>query len=145
MHLQQKRTNFADAFIFECIKVEASSEEPIIIISDDKDFEKPVESENHISLLKSLPDLFKAIGLEIEAPEVKGFLARHNDELNKAVNKELDYWGLIDEIEDSEITEMTVTDVEIIELKSFGPTEKEKSYSDSRPAFSRCGCFVHPS
>ena len=120
-----KKDQFPDAFIFECIKAEASREVPVIIVSEDGDFDKPVESEDHISLVKSLPDLFKTLGLQTDAPEVESFLTHHKDELIEAVDRELDNWGLVDEVEDGEITEMDVTDVEIIELISFGPTEKE--------------------
>ena len=119
-----KKDQFPDAFIFECIKAEASREEPVIIVSKDGDFDKPVESQDHISLVKSLPDLFKTLGLQMDAPEVEGFLTHHNDELIEAVDRELDNWGLVDEVEDGEITETDVTDVEVIELISFGPTEK---------------------
>lgn len=122
--VEAKKDQFPDAFVFECLKAEASGEEPIIVVSNDHDFEKPVEGEDHISLVKSLPGLFKKMGLEIDAPDIEGFLECHEDELFEAVNEELDCWGLVGDIRDSEIEEATVTDVRAVKLVSFGSTEK---------------------
>lgn len=120
-----KKDQFPDAFIFECIKAKATKEVPVIIVSDDGDFDKPVESEGHISLVKSLPDLFKTLGLQMDAPKVESFFVHNNDELIEAVDRELDNWGLVDDVENGEITETDVTNVEVIELISFSPIEKE--------------------
>ena len=120
-----KRNQFADAFIFECLKSEASREEPVIIVSDDKDFIKPVESEAHISLVKSLPDLFEMLGLQIAKSKTADFLESHQEELIKAFNEALDLWGiLVVDIEDAEIEEMDVTEVELVELTDFGSMEE---------------------
>ena len=118
-----KKDQFPDAFIFECIKAEASKEEPVIIVSNDGDFEKPAASEAHISLVKSLPDLFNTLGLQVEAPEVEDFLEHNNIELIKATDSELDNWGLVGDVEGSEITETIVTDVDVIELTSYASTK----------------------
>ena len=58
---QGKKDQFPDAFIFERLKAEVSSNEQMIIVSNDKDFEKPVKAENHISLVKTLPELFEKL------------------------------------------------------------------------------------
>lgn len=55
------------------------------------------------------------------------FLEDHKQELVEAVDSELSDWGLIGDVEDSEIEEAHVTDVEVKELTSFGSTEKEGS------------------
>lgn len=119
-----KKDQFPDAFIFECLKTEASKEKPIIIVSDDRDFKKPVEGEPHISLVKSLSELFERMGLRVDAPDIENFLESHVGELFEAVNDELDSWGLIGDVPDSEIEEIIVTGVETIELISFGSTEE---------------------
>jgi hypothetical protein len=119
-----KRDQFADAFIFECLKAEASKKEPVIIVSNDCDFEKPVEGQDHISLVKSLPELFKMLGLQVDAPEVDDFLEEHKDELVEAVDSELADWGLMGDVEDAEIEETSVTEVEVKEITSFGSTEE---------------------
>jgi PIN domain len=118
-----KKDQFPDAFIFECLKAEASKKEPVIIVSNDGDFDKPVEGQAHITLVKSLPELFKTLGLQVDAPEVDDFLEDHKKELVKAVDRELSDWGLVGDVEDSEIEETKVTDVEVNELTSFGSTE----------------------
>lgn len=119
-----KKDQFPDAFIFECLKAEASKEQPVIIVSADGDYEKPAAAEPNISVVKSIPDLFKALGLQVEAPEVDSFLEEHMDELVEAADQELADWGLIGDVEDAEIDETTVTEVEIKELTSFGSTEE---------------------
>ena len=119
-----KKHQFSDAFIFECIKSEASSEEPVIIVSGDGDFDKPVEAEAHISLVKSLPDLFELLGLQIAKSKTADFLESYQEELIKAFNEALDLWGiLVVDIEDAEIEEMDVTEVELVELTDFGSME----------------------
>lgn len=121
---QGKKDQFPDAFIFECLKGEASKNQPVIIVSNDGDFDKPVEGQVHISLVKSLPELFEALGLQVDAPEVDDFLEDHKEELVEAVDRELSDWGLLGDVEDSEIEKTNVTEVEIEELTSFGSTEE---------------------
>ena len=120
-----KRNQFADAFIFECLKSEASREEPVIIVSDDKDFIKPVESEAHISLVKSLPDLFETLGLQVEEHEITDFLEHQEEELVKAVNNELVPRSLrIGDIEEADVEEMEMIEVGVSELTNFGSTQE---------------------
>ena len=119
-----KKNQFSDAFIFECLKTEASRKEPIIIVSNDSDFDKPVEDVPHISLVKSLPELFETLGLKVDAPDVEDFLKHQEKELIEEVNNELDCWGIVGDIEDSEIEETNVTEVEAMELTSFGSAAK---------------------
>ena len=119
-----KKNQFPDAFIFECLKAEASSKEPMIIVSNDRDFEKPVETEKHISLVKSLPELFEKLGLKVDAPDIEDFLEHHEDELFEAVTHELDCWGFVGDVPDSEIERTIVTGVKAMELISFGSIEK---------------------
>ena len=119
-----KKDQFPDAFIFECLKSKASKEEPVIIVSNDGDFDKPVEGRTHLSLVKSLPELFQTLGLQMDAPEVDDFLEKHKDELVEAVDRELTDWGLIGDVEDAEIEETSVTEVEVKEITSFGSTEE---------------------
>ncbi|MGI4748216.1 MAG: PIN domain-containing protein [Janthinobacterium lividum] len=121
---ESKKDQFPDAFIFECLRAEATKKQPVIIVSNDGDYDKPVHSEQHISLVKSLPQLFKALGLEIEAPEVGDFLEEHKDELVEAANRELADWGLIADVEDAEIDETTVTEIEVKNLTAFKPSEE---------------------
>ncbi|EJL22704.1 PIN domain-containing protein [Novosphingobium sp. AP12] len=119
-----KKDQFPDAFAFECLKQEASKKHPVIIVSNDGDFDGPVNSAKHISLVKSLPELFKALGLEMAAPELDAFFAAHNDDLVEGVDKELNSWGLqSDDVMDAEIDEVTVNSVEIKKLTAFEPID----------------------
>src|SRR5579862_1216147 len=107
-----KKDQFPDAFAFECIKQEASKKEPVIIVSNDGDFIGPAQSAKHISLVKSLPELFAALGLEMKVPEIDEFVEKHNDDLIKRVDRQLNNWGLnSDDVMDAEIDEITVNSV----------------------------------
>ena len=119
-----KKDQFPDAFAFECLKQDASEKEPVIIVSQDRDFVRPVEGATHITLVASLADLFAALGLQIEAPEIDNFLDDHKEELVEAVGRELANWGLEGDVEDSEIDDATVTEVDIENATAFRPTEK---------------------
>ena len=121
---QSKKDQFPDAFIFECLKVDASENEPVVIVSNDGDFSKPVDSEPHISLVNSLPEFFETLELKVEAPEIESFFEHHIEELAEAVEDELNDWWLIGDVEDSEIEEIRVTGIESWELATFGPTEE---------------------
>ena len=63
-------------------------------MADDGDFVKPAKDEEYISVLNSIPDLFKTLGLEVEAPSVEAFLKSQHDELVKLIDSELNDWGL---------------------------------------------------
>ena len=116
-----KKDQFPDAFIFECLKAQASAESPVIIVSKDTDFDVPVKSAEHISLLKTVPELFQELGLQVEAPEIEEFLSVNEEALLSLINNELNDWGLeVLDVEDAEIYGITVTSVEPIDLISFG-------------------------
>ncbi len=120
-----KKHQFPDAFAFECLKKEASRSEPIIIVSKDKDFVRPVNDQQHISLVKTLPDLFSELGLELEDPDIAQFLAENHSEIERIVNDELLIRGLQGDLEDSEITEIDVIDVNFDHTIAFKSADKK--------------------
>ena len=123
-----KKNQFADAFIFECIKAEASNGEPVIIVSGDGDFDKPVKSEDDISLVKSLPDLFETLGLQADEGQITSFLERHKEELIKAADDELRFRSfIVEDVNNAEIDDVEVTEVEVLELTNFGSAKKGES------------------
>ena len=119
-----KKHQFPDAFVFERLKDEASQNEPIIIVSKDRDFERPVNDQKYISLVKSLPGLFNELGLKLEDPEIEHFLGQKFDVLKKMVSDELSNWWLVGDIENSEITETEVTGVDFHDPIAFESAEK---------------------
>ncbi|MER9070096.1 hypothetical protein NKH84_26605 [Mesorhizobium sp. M0902] len=66
-------------------------------------------AEADIAVVKSVPDLFTKLGLQVKAQEIGVFLEEHMDELIAAG----DNWGLMGDFEDSEIDETTVIAVDI--------------------------------
>lgn len=122
-----KKDQFPDAFTFECLKAVATDKAPVIIVSDDGDFDAPAKQEANITVLKSLPDLFKHLGFEMEAPEVEEFLDENLEELAKLVNNEVEDWGLIGDVEDSEIYDVSVEKVEVQKVVAFKPVDEGDS------------------
>lgn len=118
-----KKDQFPDAFTFECLKAVATDNSPVIIISDDGDFAIPAKQEDNIIVLKSLPDLFKHLGFEMAAPPVEQFLEQSSDDLVKLVSSEVEGWGLIGDVEDSEVYDVVVDEVEIEKVAAFKPVE----------------------
>lgn len=120
-----KKNQFADAFIFECIKAEAANGEPVIIVSDDGDFDKPVKSENNISLVKSLPDLFETLGLQVDKRQITSFLEHHEEEFIKAADDALRFRSfIVEDVNNAEIDDVGVTEVDVLELTNFGSVKK---------------------
>ncbi|WP_312943748.1 PIN domain-containing protein [Stutzerimonas kunmingensis] len=119
-----KKDQFPDAFIFECLRKEAK-EAPIVIVSSDGDYVAPVKNEDNIFLLKNLPELFKHLELEFEEPKLDEFLAKNNKELIELVDSELNDWGLIGDVEDSEIDEISVKQLIIEKIVAFKPTTED--------------------
>ena len=65
---QNKRNQFPDAFIFECLKTVASADSPLMIVADDTDYDAPTKSEDNIDLVKSVSELFTKLGLQQNQP-----------------------------------------------------------------------------
>lgn len=118
-----KKDQFPDAFIFECLKRIASKDMPIIIVSDDGDFKQSAAAHEHMTLIKSLPELFSLLGFEVDAPPVQDFLNTNDEILIEMVNDELNDWGLIGDVEDSEIDDIDVTEIEWKKMTAFKPVE----------------------
>ena len=66
---QNKKNQFPDAFIFESLKQVATAETPLLIVSDDLDYRKPIDNEDHFDLIVSIEDLFGKLGLLIDEPD----------------------------------------------------------------------------
>jgi hypothetical protein len=119
-----KKDQFPDAFIFECIRAEASTNDPIVIISNDKDFDAPVKNEDNLSVLKSIEGLFKTLGLQVDDPDIEDFLDKQHDNLVDHFDSELKNWWLdASDVQDADIEVSTVEDVELGELTTFGTIE----------------------
>lgn len=123
-----KKHQFPDAFIFERLRVLATKDVPLIIVSADGDFAGPVKDEPQITLVKSLPELFKLLGLEVEAPEIQQFLDDHEEEVVGLFDAELSNWGLeVADVPEAEIDEASVTQVQLADLITFRWTKDSGS------------------
>ncbi len=123
-----KKDQFPDAFIFEVLKAVATGREPLIIVSDDKDFAAAIKDAEHVSRLKSIADLFAEFGLMIEAaPDVDDFVDHNLDEIVTIVDNELNQWGLqVSDVDDAEIDESTVENVQFVDFRTFRTVDKGK-------------------
>lgn len=118
-----KKDQFPDAFIFERLKTEASQDKPIIVVTSDGDYVSPVANTENVELVRSLAELFTRLGLEFEQPQLDEFLGANKDSLISHVNEELESWGLMGDVEDSEIDQVSVTNFEITKLIAFKSVE----------------------
>ncbi|HEX3497597.1 MAG TPA: PIN domain-containing protein [Methylocella sp.] len=141
-----KKDQFSDAFIFECLKYEATETEPIVLVSDDHDFDAPCKAAKYISVVKSIPDLFTKLGLKVDAPEIEEFLQEQHGEVVELVNSELNDWGLqVSDVEGAEVDEVTVNDIEFLKLISFGKADgSNKILVVGRLKIQANICYSHP-
>lgn len=140
-----KKDQFPDAFTFECLKAISTKKSPVIIISDDRDFVSPASQEDNITVLKSLPDLFKHLGFEMAAPPAENFLEENTDALAKLVNRGIEDWGLIGDVEDSEVYDVVVDEIEIEKVAAFKPVEDGDSVlAIATLRVSARASFTHP-
>ncbi|MGZ9111652.1 MAG: PIN domain-containing protein [Rhodoplanes sp.] len=125
---EAKKDQFPDAFIFETLRVIAKSSDPLTLVSDDKDFAAATKDAEHISRLRSIPDLFAELGLTIEAPpDFEDFVDNNLGDIVSTVNKELNQWGLeVSDVQDAEIEEATVENVSFIDFRTFRAANEGK-------------------
>ncbi len=116
-----KKDQFPDAFIFETLRAIVKDTDPLMIVSDDGDFAAAVRNAQHISWLRSIPDLFAELGLSIEAaPDVQAFINDNMDHIVSTVDNELNQRGLqVDDVDDAEIEGSTVENVSFIDFRTF--------------------------
>ena len=122
-----KKDQFPDAFTFEALRQDATKADPLIIVSDDKDFAAAIKDAEHVIRVKSIADLFAALGLMIEAPDVNAFLNSNTVQITAIVNDELNQFGLqVSDIDDAEIDEATVESVNFTDFRTFRTTGEDK-------------------
>jgi hypothetical protein len=120
-----KRGQFPDAFIFERLRQEGTKDRPLVVVSNDNDFDASIKATENLTRVKNAIDLFKSLGLEVEAPEVQEFLDAHEEDLVDLVNDAVNEWTLIvTDVEDAEITESQVSSVDLLDATSFRSIEK---------------------
>ncbi|WP_319530806.1 PIN domain-containing protein [uncultured Cohaesibacter sp.] len=73
-----KKDQFPDAFILETLCLQASEDDQLVIVSNDKDFEKVCAHHSELTYVDSIPQLFAKIGLEPSDHEVSEFLNQNN-------------------------------------------------------------------
>jgi hypothetical protein len=116
-----KKDQFPDAFILERARAEASSSAPIILVADDKDFKVAVKDSDNLSVLKTIEDLFKMLGLQVEIPEIDDFLDEQKGTVIELFDAELKNWILdATDVEDADIEILSVESVKADDLISFG-------------------------
>ena len=66
---QNKKRQFPDAFIFACLKSEASSDDQLLIVTDDPDFIEPAKRADYIFVVGSIRGLFEELQLLVDEPD----------------------------------------------------------------------------
>lgn len=123
---EAKKDQFPDAFIFERLRAEGKAHDELIIVADDGDFAAAIKGEKHLRHLRSVAELFEALGLKREeSPDVEQFLQANKDALIGKVDDEINNWGLqVSDIEDGEIDESSVKDVEVLQMTTYNATKE---------------------
>ena len=118
---EAKKAQFPDAFIWEALNAIATKSDPLIIVTDDRDFDAVIREHEHITRLKSIPELFAKLGLRTEAlPDVETFLEEHYDDVVAVVDREVRDWGLqVSDIDHAEMDDSTVNKVNFRDLATF--------------------------
>ena len=107
-----KKDQFPDAFVFECLKQEASNNGPMMIVSNDGDFDGPVRNEVRLSLVKSLGAMFDEIGVETDPPDEQNSIEYYRERLIDVVINYLWEREMERVNEDIEISNVEVSQVE---------------------------------
>jgi hypothetical protein len=143
---QSKRDQFPDAFIFECLKPEATEETPLLLVSDDGDFVAPSKSEQHVTVLKSIPDLFTQLGFEIEAPAIFEYIDANMEKIRELLADELGNWELIpSDVEDAYVEQDWVELETLHSFSVFGQIGEERSILVVAKADMKVGVsYTHP-
>ncbi len=74
-----KKDQFPDAFIFAAISADVGAENPLIVWSQDGDFAQACERSEHITQVRSMPQLLDAIGIVPEGKEIISLVEQHSD------------------------------------------------------------------
>ena len=122
-----KKDQFPDAFIFARLKKEVTPDRPLIIVSNDSDFVGPCAAEPHVSHLASIEELFGALGLLMDTPDIAGSLAEQQSRIVDLVDNELANWGLSsDDVVDADIHHTVVSRIALSDLAVLAPVEAER-------------------
>ncbi len=117
-HSKNKRNQFPDAFIFECLKTVANEGPPMLVVTNDGDFDRPVGDHPNMILINSIPSLFNWLGLKIEEPEADliEFLYENLD-VNDAVLENVEQYGW--ELEEGRHLDLRLRYIEDVEYTAF--------------------------
>ena len=107
-----KKDQFPDAFVFECLKQEASNNGPVMIVSNDNDFDGPVSNETKLSLVKSLGAMLDEIGVETVPPDEQNSIEHYQEQLIEVVINYLWEREIERVNEDIEVNNVEVSQVE---------------------------------
>ncbi len=116
---KNKPDQFADAFVFLAVAENANSENPMIIVARDNDFNEPAKETPDVVLLKSIEELFAWFALEIKAPglpNIDEFL-KHGLVNNELFKQEVELEGL--ELDNDWILDAHINDVAIENVSAF--------------------------
>jgi len=89
-----KKNQFTDAFISKALQQEATADNPVTIVSADKDFDNVVE-EKKIQKVGKLEHVFASLGLTSSTPRFVDFGKYLQNTLPDHISSELENWGFI--------------------------------------------------
>ena len=94
-----KKNQFPDAFVFACLKSEASADDQLLIVTDDPDFRGPAEGTDYINVVDSIEGLFGELHLltGVPDPDLEPFLYHElMQNIDFLMYVESDDWDFVD-------------------------------------------------
>ncbi len=120
---EAKKEQFPDAFAFACVKAYADKVGLVMVVTSDGDFTAAIGGAPLLTLRKNIPELLGDIGELVDVdPKLLAFVTDPDRDLATWFSDELQGWGLnVINPEDAEIYELSVVEVELHNVQSFGP------------------------
>ncbi|KAA6405320.1 PIN domain-containing protein [Candidatus Tokpelaia sp.] len=125
---EAKKEQFPDAFNFETLKAQATRDNPLILVSKDKDFDNNyVKSCPHISVVETFSELFSKLGLKAERDrfprekEVFAFLTKHTDAIKDSLDTALSGADLFDDSLPAEHQRIYINNFSAVEFPQDNP------------------------
>ena len=118
-NLKNKPDQFADAFVFSAIVENANSDNPLVIVARDNDFNEPAKETPGVALLKSIEELFAWFALEIKAPDLPNIneFLKHGLVSSELFKQEVELEDL--ELDNDWVIDAHINDVAIENVSAF--------------------------
>jgi len=131
-----KKDQFPDAFIFATISSDVSGDNPLIVWSQDGDFAQACDRNEHITRVRSMPQLLDALGIAQEGEAMIELLQGRDDLFLVALQEALT--GMSVQAQDEDDAEVEVTGVVAVEDVTVSRLYRVSGQADQFIGFGCC-------